>query len=193
MPDFDWDFRPTDYSEGPTPLMNRDRVMCDQAERSDEGGRVEIVSISMSGTVHDDEISIWARPLNGRCTYGIASCPYIGMKLGRRSSRMPLTFREVTEMLIDMEGDWIVSRWYDALECELDPFSYVWVSSSIYPQLEAWVDARFAIWQWDRDEDCGLHDEEDDEDDDGDADESACDPSEPGPRGSGENQGGSRA
>ena len=149
--DFDWAFRPASYFGGPPPLYSPNPVFGCPVDTSTAGGRVEIAHISMTATMLQDQISIWARPCKGRLTYGISQNPHFGgMSLNRRASKQPLTFRELADVLSNIRsdaGEWITSWWWDALDADRDPCAYLYVSSQFYPQIDAWYEARFAAWE----------------------------------------------
>jgi hypothetical protein len=105
----------------------------------------------MPATMLQDQVSIWSRPFKGRLTYGISQNPHFGsMLLSRRASKQPLTFKELTDGLSNIQsdaGEWMTSCWWDALEAERDPCAYLCVSSQFYPQIGGWYEARFAAWE----------------------------------------------
>jgi hypothetical protein len=96
------------------------------------------------------------------------------MRLTRRVSKQPMTFRELTDMLdhikCEWSDDWITAGWHDAEEAcyKDDVWAHVakwnYIESEFYPELQRWFEDRLAVWIEERNRESYADEEEDDED-----------------------------
>ncbi len=140
---------------------------------------VEVVRFTLNSTLCD-VISIRARPLKGRITWRIVQDNPCGiMRLTRRVSKQPMTFRELTDMLdhikCEWSDDWITAGWHDSEEAcsggwysDDDPWAHVakwnYIESEFYPELQRWLEDRLAAWIEVRNREINGDEEEDDKD-----------------------------
>jgi hypothetical protein len=118
---------------------------------------VEVVRFTLNSTLCD-VISIRARPLKGRITWRIVQDNPCGiMRLTRRVSKQPMTFRELTDMIMSIRcewsDDWITAGWVEAYgwawgnDSGTDSaWRWFYIESSFYPELEDWFKSHFKEW-----------------------------------------------
>lgn len=130
---------------------------------------VEIARVVLASTTMD-VLSVRARWSGGRYRYRVVDEYASEITIDRRTSRRPLTLRQVIALLesaggdLETRGAGLVACWWNQQwEYYDDPeacVAFAWVESEIYPQLPAWYAAQAEEWCEERREELRAREEE---------------------------------